>query len=184
MCAVRKVIKIILVFVCILGLFFAANRFVRKLYPALHCDAVSRCAEEYELPTELIYAMMKTESNFNTQAKSYKDALGLMQIMEPTGMWIAEKMGLERFSKETLLEPETNIKMGCFYLSYLLDKYDGNKKSALAAYNAGFANVDAWLSHPRYSKNGKDLDVIPFPETEKYVNLVLKNERIYHYLYQ
>lgn len=180
----RKVIKIILVFVCILAVFLAANRFVRKLYPVLHEDAVLKSAQVYEIPPELIYAMMKTESNFNTQAKSHKEALGLMQIMEPTGMWIAEKMGLDNFSKETLLDPETNIKMGCFYLSYLLDKYDGNKKSALAAYNAGLANVDAWLSHSRYSKNGKDLDVIPFPETEKYVNLVLKNERIYRCLYQ
>ena len=102
--------------------------------------------------------------------------------MRPTGEWIAEQWG-EPFSPASLSDPETNIRMGCFYISYLLDMYEGNETCALAAYNAGYANVNSWLRHEKYSKDGKTLTLIPYPETAQYVNRVKNNEKIYDRLY-
>ena len=152
------------------------------VYPIAYEDIVTEYAKEYGVEEELIYAVIKAESNFKEDAVSKKNATGLMQIMEPTAEWIASKISGPDLSSE-LQDPKTNIQMGTYYLSYLLDMYEGDKKCALSAYNAGYANVDSWLLTEKNSKDGEKLDRIPFPETEKYVNLVLKNEKIYHYLY-
>ena len=180
----NKFIKWVLTIVCIIALTFSAWNILTIVYPTKYNEAVSSCGVENGLPESLIYAVIKAESNFDPQARSPKNAVGLMQIMEPTAQWVCEKVGTIFSGGDMLKEPERNIQIGCFYLSYLLDMYDGNQKCALAAYNAGLANVNSWLLNETYSKNGKDLDVIPFSETEQYVNRVLTNERIYRFLYK
>lgn len=179
----NKFIKIVLVLFGFLLLYFGAVKIAKVEYPIAHEQYVEKYAREYGLSEGFVYAIIKAESNFSHEAVSGKEASGLMQIMEPTGEWIAQKLGMKDYTKESLFDPETNIEMGCYYISYLLDMYGGDKKCALAAYNAGHANVDQWLQNKKYSKDGESLDNIPYPETEKYVNLVLKNEKIYHYLY-
>ena len=94
-----------------------------------------------------------------------------MQIMPATGAWIAEKLSVPSYTEAMLYEPEQNIRFGCWYLSYLMQKYDGETDLALAAYNAGPGNVKKWLEDPAYSEAGH-LKVIPFAETEKYVKRV------------
>jgi len=181
---VNKFIKWVLIVVCVIALTFSAWHILTIVYPTKYKEAVSRCSVENGLPESFVYAVIKAESNFDPQAQSPKNAVGLMQIMEPTAEWVCEKTGTIFSGADMLEEPEWNIQIGCFYLSYLLKLYEGNQKCALAAYNAGHANVNAWLSDSAYSKNGTDLDVIPFPETEQYVNRVLTNERIYAFLYK
>ena len=80
--------------------------------------------------------------------------------------------------------PEINIRMGCFYIGYLLEMYSGREVCALAAYNAGFNNVDSWLLNEQYSKDGIALHQIPFPETEKYVKKVSNYRKIYKFFYK
>lgn len=137
----------------------------------------------YDVSEDLVYAVIKAESDFDESAESKKGAVGLMQITEDTGRWAAEKMGKEEFSKELLYDPVINIQIGCFYLSYLSDLYDGNIENVLAAYNAGPANVDKWLKDKSYSKDGKELLKIPFRETNNYVKTVNRNVIIYDFLY-
>ena len=72
--------------------------------------------------------------------------------------------------------------MGCYYLSYLIEKY-GNTDTALAAYNGGMGNVSKWLADKRYSLDGKTLYKIPYAETEKYVKRVKAFVKIYEKLY-
>ncbi|MBR6728926.1 MAG: lytic transglycosylase domain-containing protein, partial [Clostridia bacterium] len=122
--------------------------------------------------------------NFNEDAVSHKNASGLMQIMEPTADWVADRMDLQGFTYKDIKKPETNIKMGCYYLAYLIEQYEGNIENALAAYNAGIGNVNGWLKDPSCSKDGKTLSSIPFPETERYVSQVSNNLRMYTLLYQ
>lgn len=179
----NKFIKFLMILLSLFLLCLIAEKAAEWVYPVAHEEFAEKYASEYGLSENLVYAVIKAESNFNHEAKSEKNASGLMQIMESTGEWIADRMGKKDFSYEQLSDPETNIEMGCFYLAYLLKLYDGDKKCALAAYNAGLANVDSWLRNKTYSKNGVNLDVIPFSETEKYVNLVVKNEKIYDCLY-
>jgi len=180
---VNKLLKYPVIFCLIVALIFVGTAILKIEYPIRHSAYVAKYADENGLNKYFVYAIIKAESNFDNEAESSKNAMGLMQIMEPTGKWISEKLNIQNYNKEMLSEPETNIKMGCYYISYLLDRYDGNEKCALAAYNAGHANVDLWLSDKSYSRDGKTLTVIPYPETETYVNLVLKNQKIYQHLY-
>ena len=165
-------------------IFWSGVSIAKKVYPVKHKVYVEKYAKEYDLDKNLVYAVIKAESNFAHDAVSGKEAQGLMQIMGTTGEWISEKIGISDFTQDELKDPKTNIEMGTFYISYLLKMYNGNEKNALCAYNAGHAKVDSWLKNKKYSHDGETLNVIPYPETEKYVNLVLMNKKIYDFLYK
>ena len=89
-------------------------------------------------------------------------AIGLMRIMPETAKWLSGKVELgEEYTTESLYEPEVNLRLGCWYLSYLHRRYDGRLQEALTAYIAGQGQVDRWLKDPALSTAGKTLDVIP-----------------------
>ena len=150
------------------------------MYPNDYKAEVDKYSRKYGVSAELVYAVIRAESKFDKNAVSDKGAKGLMQIIDATADWAAEKTEL---SDVDLFNPDTNIEIGTFYLSYLLDLYKGDEKCAIAAYNAGPANVDKWLADKECSKDGKKLDKIPFPETEKYIKKVLENIEKYGFLY-
>lgn len=153
-------------------------------YKIPYSGVVYSCAGEHNLSPYLIYSVIKTESNFREDATSSKGAMGLMQITEETGMWAAEKAGVDIKSPEELYSPEKNIKIGSWYLAYLTDEMDGNLTNALCAYNAGLTNVKKWLSDKECSNDGKNLIKIPFPETEKYVKKVYRYYNNYKGIYE
>ncbi|EPS47163.1 transglycosylase SLT domain-containing protein [Clostridium botulinum CFSAN002367] len=107
-----------------------------------------------------------------------------MQITPETGEWVAEKMGMKDFNIDDLKDPETNIKMGCWYLNNLKEEFDGNMDLVLAAYNGGRGNVQKWLKDSEHSKDGESLHYIPFKETDKYVKKVKAIYNIYRFLYK
>ena len=109
--------------------------------------------------------------------------MGLMQVMPETGQWISQKMGREDYAQERLFEPEYNIRLGCWYLSYLDEKFGGDPVKVLAGYNAGPNRVIGWLENPEYSSDGKSLEKIPFAETDNYVKKVQQSYEIYRVLY-
>ncbi len=178
----KKFVKLFVLVLCFVAVCLFARSVVHNLFPVRYEKAVSACAKEYVIEKELIYAVIKAESNFDETVVSHKGAVGLMQIMDTTGEWVAMQKQIP-FEKKDLYNGEKNIEYGAFYLAFLLDRYAGDKTCAIAAYNAGHANVDAWLLTEKYSKDGKSLDAIPFPETEKYVKQVLKFKKVYQYLY-
>ena len=124
------------------------------------------------------------ESNFDADAESSVGACGLMQIMPKTFEWLTgdEHLG-EHLNKRMLFDPETNIKYGTYYLSYLYKKFDRNTNTVLAAYNGGEGNVAKWLKDPAYSDDGKNLKDIPFKETKNYVSKVNNEIQAYKDLY-
>ncbi len=113
---------------------------------------------------------------------SRSGAIGLMQVMPETGEWIAGKLNKTGFTAEDLKDPDTNIQFGCWYLRFLLDRYSSNQTHAVAAYNAGHGNVDAWLMDPSVTTDNM-LTNIPFPETDDYVEKVLRAHEKYEELY-
>ena len=152
-------------------------------FPVKYAEYINQYAVRYAVDPYLVMGIIKTESNFDETAVSHKNASGLMQIIEPTALWLAEKMELSDFTYEDITTPALNIEMGCYYMAYLLDLYDGNTETALAAYNAGAGNVNNWLADSTCSTDGKNLCYIPFPETRRYVNRVVVNRNIYTFLY-
>ena len=138
-------------------------------YPVEYSGYITKYAYENDLDPYLVIAVIEQESNFVPDARS-PYAGGLMQLTEETADDYAAKMGLENYD---YMDPETNIRIGCYVLRSLIDKYEV-VDTALAAYNAGMGNVDKWLADPKYSSDGETLDHIPFPETRHYVNKINK----------
>ncbi len=175
----KRLIILLLAAGCIYWLFSdGIYNILRYFYPLSYYETIEGCAVEYGLDEYLIRSVIKAESGYDERASSGK-AHGLMQLTDETALWIAEKTGL---SYEKRLESETNIKMGCYYLSYLSEKFK-DRKTILAAYNAGHTKVSKWLGDSRYSSDGKTLDAIPYAETAAYVKKVEKYYIVYKRLY-
>jgi len=147
-------------------------------YPVRYVSIINRYAEQHGLEPELVFAVIHAESRFNTNAVSVSGASGLMQIMESTAYWLAPQIGMYDFSYGQVFDPEINIRLGTYYLSTLIARYE-NIDVALAAYNAGGGNVDSWLGNPENSRDGRTLYHIPFPETRHYVRRVAQNQERY-----
>ncbi len=144
--------------------------------PLRHEDIIRQQAAEKGVPADLIAAVIYEESKFQDQTSS-AGARGLMQITPDTADTIENLSGGETFVYEDLADPDLNIRYGTFYLAYLLDKYDGDVIAALAAYNAGEGNADAW------GGAGMDVSDIEFPETYDYVKDVIERREQYRKKY-
>lgn len=155
---------------------------MKKLYPLKYSEYVEKYAKEYNIDKYMVYAIIKAESNFNENAKSSSDAIGLMQIMETTAIETARKMDLE-VTEEDLFKPDLNINIGLKYFTYLLNQYDNNYPLAIIAYNAGIGNVDAWIKDGTIKEDGTDIENVPFKETNNYVRKILRDYEIYKGLY-
>jgi len=156
---------------------------IKRIYPLKYKEFVFKYAYEYGIDPYLVFAVIKAESSFNPKARSGKNAIGLMQITEQTGMWGAETIGIEGFSQEDLYDPETNIRIGCWYIRQLMNEFSNRIDLVLAAYNGGSGNVSEWLKNIEYSKTGQELDVIPFRETAMFVKKVKNYYEVYLKLY-
>jgi soluble lytic murein transglycosylase-like protein len=113
---------------------------------------VRQLAPRYGLDSNLVLAIIATESNFNPVARSAKNARGLMQLIPQTAA---------RFGVRDVLNPVQNLHGGMAYLRWLLDRFDGDLGLALAGYNAGEGAVDEYMGIP------------PYPETRNYVRKVI-----------
>lgn len=163
--------------------FFDADVFYKNRYPIVYKDIVEKYCDLYNVDEYLVQAVIRTESFFKKDAISSKGAIGLMQIMPDTGLWVAEKLNLENFAVEDLFDCEKNIMIGVWYISFLSDKFDGNLDNIIAAYNAGPTNVSKWLAQDKLSDDGENLDDIPFPETKKYKEKVSSAYAMYLQIY-
>lgn len=131
------------------------------------------------LDPALIAAVIYAETKFEPRTSS-AGALGLMQILPETALYLARLSGGSRFTTADLATPAVNVAYGSYYLRYLLNHYDGNEMLAVAAYNAGLANVDRWVAQAGGSLT---VGAIPFPETQAYVERVLEAQREYRATY-
>ena len=157
--------------------------YAKKLaYPLKYEAYITEYAEANGLDPYLGCGVIHTESPLDIEAESRGGAVGLMQIMPDTGEWIAKKMSIKDYSEAKLKDPETNIRMGCWYLKYLMDRFDGDMTLVLAGYNAGPNRVTQWLGDEKYSQDGKLTD-IPYRETEEYVKKVENAKEMYKSYY-
>lgn len=150
--------------------------------PLKHDDIIRQQAADKDLDPALIAAVINEESRFRDQT-SHAGARGLMQITPETADFIARRSGGTRFVQEDLADPQINIAYGSYFLRYLIDHYDGNEALAVAAYNAGHANVDRWVRRAGGPDAFDPARHIPFPETRAYVENVAASREQYreHY---
>lgn len=178
-----KLISLLLILSLILIIIIvnAVKLGVQTVYPRQYVSLVEENAENFEIDTSLLYALIKTESNFNKDAVSSVGAKGLTQITPETFEWLQTKTG-DEYEGDALFEPEISVYYGAYFLDMLLDEF-GNTETALAAYHAGRGKVNEWLADPRISPDGVVLKNIPFEDTAGYVKKVVRNCEKYKNIY-
>gem|GEM_PF-185800 len=182
------VIMISLIIVTTVLLAFSSDG-IKKFFEQLefkreYVEYVESAAYEFDVDANLIYAVIKAESDFDASSTSESGAVGLMQLLPETYLMdICKIIGTEE-SADALYDPKTNIRAGTYYLSYLIN-YFGSVRSALAAYNAGMGNVASWLEKDDLCDENGELipEKIPYYETRVYVSRTEYNFKQYSSLY-
>lgn len=167
----------------------------RRTHPIKYEAELRAAAAEFSISEALLFALVKTESNFRVDAASVASAYGLAQLILPTARAVGARLGYKRITPAMLIgNPRLNLRLGAAYLRELLDRYQGSEPLALAAYNAGPTAVDAWLSvrvRPLEGVGaaGRGVGLMPapdelveeisVPETRNYVKAVLGRARSY-----
>lgn len=178
------IVLLTLILVCVALYFIFEPKIDRSLYPREYSELVEKYAKQYDVPVNLVYAVIRTESSFDPEAVSRVGAVGLMQMMPSTFRWLTDDILVEALEDDMLYDPEVNIRYGVYYLRRMYDRY-GDWQTALASYNAGSGRVDGWLEDPLLTdwKGNLDPDSIPFEETRNYVKKVVKAYDAYCRLY-
>jgi soluble lytic murein transglycosylase len=148
---------------------------MRTMYPLRYEETIREVSQENDLEPTFVAAVIYTESRFRPDVESHQGAYGLMQLLPQSARYIERNSGIEGDFRD----PRTNIKLGTWFLGYLNDRYDGNERLMLAAYNSGEGSVDAWTSDEGFDIK-KD---IPYKETREYVNRALEAQKTYQDLY-
>lgn len=148
-------------------------------YPLNYTEYIITYSKLYNLDPALVASLINEESSFDSTATSSRGAVGLMQLMPQTAKYVCDLIS-EDYENINLLDPETNIRIGCHYLAYLTEKFD-NTTSVLCAYNAGEHTVRLWLERKDNSPDGKTLLNIPYPQTKVYVNKILNGMKFYKF---
>lgn len=174
----RKIICVLLVLTALIILGVVGyNIALERMHPIKYQNIAEAHASAYDVDVELVLAIIRCESDFDPEAKSNAGAKGLMQLTEET-FYDVRKMvddGEDITYESYWNDPQTNIKYGTKYISFLIEYYKGDKIAALAAYNAGLKNVNGWLGADKQLQ----ISEIEFSETEDYVKKVLESEENY-----
>ena len=159
---------------------------VEKRFPFYQVDLFQEESSKHQIPISWAYAITRQESAFKEDATSRAGAKGLMQLTPSTARLVAKRQAktnsIDYQSKQQLLTPEVNIKLGIAHLKEMLDHYQGHPILATAAYNAGQHRVDMWLEDNHISDSVLWIEQIPYKETREYVKNVLTYQQIYSQL--
>lgn len=151
-------------------------------HPIKYQDEIIFYAEKYCIDASIIASLINVESSYIKNSKSNKNAIGLMQIKLDTANYLNKLNDNKTICEQELFDAETNIKYGCEYLRYLINKFD-DIFTSLAAYNAGETNVRNWLKNSEYSTDKETLKNIPFNETKNYIKKIKNNLKFYKKIY-
>jgi soluble lytic murein transglycosylase len=177
---------IALLAVAAIGIGFLADLIItgceKKAYPRKYAEYVEVYAKAYGVPEPVVYAVIHTESGFDSGAVSPAGAIVLMQMLPETFEWLTDEILFDHLDTGMLYDPETNIRYGTYLLSRYYDRY-GDWELVYAAYNGGPGNLDKWLADPDYADGEGGLKEIPFKETRRYVKKVANARDMYERLY-
>ncbi len=167
----HKMLSVVLCFaIGILLLQFVVLAYDKIAYPQRYSEFVEEYSAEFNVPKELIYAVIHTESGFNENAQSDASARGLMQITNETYEWIKLMIAPnEDLSFDDMFDAKTNIRFGAYFLAVALESYGGDISTAVAAYHSGMGLVGDLLQSEEYSQDGKVLHTFPYEQMDFYV---------------
>jgi len=165
-----------------LSLDAAPDKFWRLAFPLPYRKSLEQYCHAQMLDPYLMAALIRQESEFNPKAISRANARGLAQVMPATGRQLSRKLGI-KYRTAMLFTPDTNLRLGTYYLKQLSDELQGKWEAALASYNAGKSHVNTWLAAGNYREPAEFVESIPFNETRSYVQSVLRNAEVYRKLY-
>ncbi len=161
----------------------APDKFWRLAFPLPYRHSLEEYSRQQSLDPFLVAALIRQESEFNTNAVSRSNARGLTQVLPSTARQLSRKLGIPRYSTAMLFRPDMNLKIGTYYLKALSDQLQGKWEETLASYNAGKSRVNSWTSSANYHEPAEFVESIPFSETRIYVQSVLRNAEVYRRIY-
>lgn len=143
-------------------------------YPTDYEEYVIKYSKEFDVDPVLVFSVIKVESNFQPQATSNVGARGLMQLMSDAYDWVKFRLDDDSESFDDMYDPETNIRYGTYYLSFLMERYDGSVDLTAAAYHCGMGQVDSWLEDGTISAENFNVEDIPAEndQTSHYINKI------------
>lgn len=145
------------------------------IYPQPFALLVDGAAKKFNVPSELIYSIMRQESSFDPLARSPADAFGLMQLIPEMAKRAEGHAGLKIGSHEDLYTPEVNIPLGAAFVRDLLDRWQGAFIPTVASYNASDKAIAGWLRTRYHGDVLVFIEDIPYEETRNYIKLVMRN---------
>ncbi len=154
-------------------------KYPELVFPQPYPDQVKAMAEKTQLPSSLIYSIMKQESAFNARTRSHADAMGLMQMIPRLAKQLSKKFEIPYAKPEDLYNPHVNIQLGSYELMEQVRKQDGQLTYVAAAYNAGPNALRGWLKTRNASDTLEFIEEIPYEETRTYVKLIARNKLFY-----
>lgn len=163
----RSVVSHIFIAIALLAVISAAA--LCFIFPSKYGAEIDAAAREFDLDRALVRSVVWAESKYDPSAVSDKGAVGLMQLMPTTFESCAATLGIR---DADCCDPVTNLRCGCYYLSLMLERFDGDELAALYAYNAGEANANKFLAG----------DTV-FSETQKYIADINFARRFYGIIY-
>jgi soluble lytic murein transglycosylase len=159
------------------------RKYWEALFPRAYWSDLKRSASSNGLDPYLVASLIRQESEFNPNAVSRANAVGLMQLLPKTGKAVAREVKLKRYNASQLYTPAVNMELGTRYFRGMVDKFGGSFEYALAAYNAGSERVEEWLGEGKYRDPQEFVESIPFTETREYVQAIMRNASVYKQLY-
>ena len=154
----------------------------RLSFPMGFREHVRRFSRKYGLDEFLVYSLIREESRFDERAVSVSDARGLMQLLPSTAEEVAGKTGARRARVSSLFSPRVNVEFGCYYMSWLLERFGGNVAVGLAGYNGGPTNAEKWYGDGALALD-EFVEEIPFEQSRNYVKKVLASYGAYEAIY-
>ncbi|OUD11744.1 transglycosylase SLT domain-containing protein [Thioflexithrix psekupsensis] len=150
-------------------------------FPTPYYDMVLTYASGHDLPYAWVYAIMRQESAFQTDARSAANALGLMQLLPATANEVAKRHAIHLEGESSILNPDINIQLGTGYLRHLLNRFDGSFILSTVAYNAGPSRAIRWREQFGCLATDVFIELIPFQETRHYVQNIMAYQPIFEY---
>jgi soluble lytic murein transglycosylase len=152
------------------------------LFPKPYWADLRKFSSANALDPYMVASLIRQESEFNPNAVSNKNALGLMQLLPSVGKGVAKQEKLKHFSTQQLFTPAVNLQLGTRYFRSMVDQF-GGFEYALAAYDAGDDRVRDWQAAGKYRDIYEFVESIPFTETREYVQAIMRNANVYRQLY-